>query len=313
MTKSATKKRRSRIPIEDCHLYGLKSPHTLAKRLGFSLDQLNTLAQDGKYRVFNHKKTGRLIQEPGGDLQKLHKRFHKFISRVEAPAYLHSAQKGKSYITNAKAHVGGRACFKLDIKSFYPSVKISKVRALFRDRFKCEEDVAGLIAKLICFQGKLATGSSVSPIISYYAFKDLFDDLHNLATSRGLTMTCYVDDVTMSGDAASRLVMHAARRMIQKAGLRAHKDVFYPENTVPIVTGVASGKTGISLPRERWKKIRSQDKALRNAADDGERSVIYRQLVSRLYEASQIEPRCRPWAEREHRNWKAHQMKLRLP
>lgn len=296
--------KQTRIPIDRCHLYGIKSPHALAKRLGWELNKLDSLAAYGGYRVYKHKETGREIQEPGAALQSLHRQLHRYLARIEVPAYLHSAVKGRSYLSNARAHVGGGKLLKIDIAKFYQSVPQHKVMHFIRDVLSCSPDVAGLLANLICYRGVLATGSSISPIISYYAYKSLFDGLAGLAAQHGLVMTCYVDDITMSGSRASRAVLHEARSAIFKAGLRAHKDRSFTGDTVKIVTGVVVGPEGIALPFSRWQKISHATREIAACSDDGEKLRLYPKLVSRLYEAAQIDARCRSRAEFHHKQWR---------
>lgn len=302
----STKQRRKdqRIPIDRCHLFGIRSPHALAKRLGWELNKLDELAAYGSYRVFMHKETGRLIQEPGPALQSLHRQLHRYLSRVEVPAYLHSAAKGRSYLTNARAHVGAGALIKIDIAKFYQSVPQHKVMHFFRDVMKCAEDVAGLLANLICFEGKLATGSAISPIISYFSYKDLFDGLANLANQHGLVMTCYVDDIAMSGPNASNLVLHEARVMIFRAGLRAHKDRRFQSAAPKVVTGVVVTDRGVELPFSRWQKIRAQIQEIESLTSIADKLRLYPRLVSRLYEAAQVDPKCRARAEYYHAQWR---------
>lgn len=302
----STNRRRTdqRIPIDRCHLYGIRSPHALAKRLGWDLNKLDGLAAYGSYRVFQHKETGRLIQEPGPALQSLHRQLHRYLSRVQMPEYLHSAAKGRSYLTNARSHVGAGALIKVDIAKFYQSVPQHKVMHFFRDEMRCAEDVAGLLANLICFEGKLATGSAISPIISYYSYKNLFDNLANLANKHGLVMTCYVDDITMSGPNASNLVLHEARTMIFRAGLRAHKDRRFPSSAPKVVTGVVVTDQGVELPFSRWQKIRAQIREIEGLGNAADKLRLYPRLVSRLYEAAQIDSQCRARAEYYHAQWR---------
>lgn len=298
------KTKQPRIPIDRCHLYGIRSPHALAKRLGWDLNKLDSLAAYGGYRVYKHKDTGREIQEPGAALQSLHRQLHRYLARVEVPAYLHSAVKGRSYLSNARAHVGDGKLLKIDIAKFYQSVPQHKVMHFFRDVLSCAPDVAGLLANLICYRGVLATGSSISPIISYYAYKTMFDGLAGLAAQHGLVMTCYVDDITMSGSGASRAVLHEARSAIFKAGLRAHKDRSFTGDTVKIVTGVVVGPEGIALPFSRWQKINQATREIAACGNDAEKLRLYPKLVSRLYEAAQIDPRCRSRADFHHGQWR---------
>lgn len=294
----------NKIPITQCHLYGIRSPHALAKRLGYNLKNLNDLAKDGNYRIFTIKNTNREIQEPGKKLQRLHKQLHRYLMRVKVPDYLHSSVKQRSYLTNAKSHIGKNPLIKIDIKKFYQSVPQYKVMHFFRDTLKCTSDVAGLLANLVCFKNKLATGSSVSPIISYYTYKELFDSIYQLAYNKKLVMTCYVDDITLSGANASNYVLHEIRRLIFRAGLKAHKARRYTENSTKIVTGIVVKKTKIDLPFVRWKKIRKQINTIKNSNNTNDINDLYSSLVSRLYEAAQITPKLRILAKKYHTEWK---------
>lgn len=294
MKKKQTKK--LKIPIDRCHLYGIRSPHALAKRLGWDLNELNSLADNGCYRVYTHTETGREIQEPGNKLQSLHRQLHKYLSRVEVPDYLHSTVKGRSYISNARAHVGNDNLLKIDIAKFYQSVPQHKVMHFFRDVMSCAPDVAGLLANLICYRGMLATGSSISPLISYFSYRSLFNDLASIALHHNLTMTCYVDDITMSGFHVSREILHKVRLTIFKAGLRAHKAHLFIGKRAKIVTGVVVNKNEICLPNSRWRKIKNTKREIRNCADKNEKIKTYIRLISSLYEAAQIEPQCRSQA-----------------
>ena len=290
------------IPADQCHLYGIRSLHALAKRLGWELDKLESIAVDGGYRVYPHPLTGRIIQEPSIALQGLHKKLHRYLSRIGVPEYLHSAVKGRSYLSNAKAHVNNGNLIKIDIKKFFSSVPQHKVMQFFRDDMKCTGDVAGLLANLICFNKRLATGSSVSPIISYYAFKSMFDDIAALAARYDLSMTCYVDDMTLSGKRASKLILHEARTIIYKSGLKAHKEKYFHFSSPKLVTGVVVTNQDIALPYVRWDKIKRQLRELSACTSDEQRLVILPKLVSRLYEAAQIENHCRKMAEFHHAN-----------
>lgn len=300
MKKTSNKKeseKKPSIPINRCHLYGLKSPHALAKRIGWNLKKLKTLTDDSKYRVYKYKKTNRIIQEPCYDLQRLHRQLHKYLSRIETPNYLHSSVKGRSYISNARAHVGNESIMKIDISKFYRSVPQYRVMHFFRDVMKCVSDVAGLLANLICYRGFLATGSSVSPLISYYSYKFLFDNLAVLAENNNLIMTCYVDDITMSGSNVSRKLLHEVRLIISRSGLHPHKDRFLTGNKSKIVTGVVVGKDGINVPHSRWKKVRHLERKIKKCSDDKKKEQLHHILSSRYYEMAQIEPKFRPLAE----------------
>ncbi|KWV93273.1 hypothetical protein AUC45_03940 [Erythrobacter sp. YT30] len=244
------------------------------------------------------------MEEPPPVLQALHRRIHRYLAKIEVPEYLHSAVKGRSYITNAKAHVGVGPMVKIDVKKFFPSVPQHRVMQFFRDTMLCAADVAGLLANLLCRNGRLPTGSSASPIISYYSFKAMFDEIEGLCVANQLTMTCYVDDITISGAGANRALLHDVRQIITRNGLASHKAKFFDQSRPKEVTGVIVKGNGIDLPHSRWKAIKESIREVKKAGSDEERLALYPALISRLHEASQIDPSCRPIALHHNQKWR---------
>jgi predicted ATP-grasp superfamily ATP-dependent carboligase len=199
---------------------------------------------------------------------------------------------------------------KIDVKQFFPSVPQYKVMHFFRDVLECGPDVAGLLANLVCYDGRLATGSSASPIISYYANKQMFDQIEQIAAQNELKLTCYVDDLTLSGPKASRRVLHDVRRIIMRTGLRTHKGKYFEGKGPKLVTGVMVGLSGLYLPFSRRGKIRADEILARETGDPAERAKVLRRLVSRLYEASQLDSSCRQKAETYHQELRQLQREL---
>lgn len=279
-------------------LYKITSPQMLADRLRISHEELNALAADpDPYKRWLDKKSGRLIQEPRPKLAKVHRRIALLLARIETPTYLHSAKKGRSYISNASAHSVDEGCVKIDVRKFYPSARGQAVYHFFRDRMICAEDVAGILAKLLTVDGHLPTGSSASPIISYFAYEDLFDELNALATSLGCTMTVYVDDIVFTGAGATRRLLFEARKAIGKRHLHGHKTKLFRPGQPRIITGVAVTKEGLRLPNKRQIHI-ADDQRLFDALPPGkDRLIVARRLTGRLFEAGQIDPKWRKRAE----------------
>ena len=176
-------------PIEQSWLYAIDSPRDLARRLStkkqpVTVDELELLAGDvGNYKVFRNKK-GRIVQEPRARLQQLHRYIHDLLSRIETPDYLHSAVRGRSYITNADAHDANVPSIKIDVRKFFPSVPRYAVFRFFAGPMRCKRDVAGLLANLLTYGGHLPTGGSASPIMAFYAFKEMFDGIEVAARSK---------------------------------------------------------------------------------------------------------------------------------
>lgn len=286
-----------RHPLNQSQLYKVTSPAVLAKRLGVELTELEDLANrvDNYKRFQVGKKKKRAIQEPKDRLKQAHLKVTRWLSRIETPDYLHSAVRGRSYITNAKAHSAETDLVKVDIRSFFQNVSTHTVYLFFANTMKCRKDAAMLLAKLLTVDGHLPTGSSVSPILSYFAHKRMFDEIARLADDLGLRFTVYVDDMCLSGDKAVRATLFRVRGIIARHGLQSHKCKYFPSGVPRIVTGNALTRNGIRLPHRRHFKIKEAFDALATMPDGYGREKAFNALLSRLYEAAQLEP---IWADR---------------
>ena len=286
-----------RHPLDQSQLYKVTSPAELAKRLGIELAEIEELANRGdNYKRFKvGKKKKRAVQEPKDRLKKAHLKVTRWLSRIETPDYLHSAIRGRSYITNAQAHSADTNLVKVDIRSFFQNVGTHAVYLFFAHTMKCRKDVAMLLAKLLTVDGHLPTGSSVSPILSYFAHKRMFDEVCDLADCLGLRFTVYVDDMCLSGNKAVRATLFRVRGIIARHGLQSHKCRFFPAGVPRVVTGNALTLGGVRLPHRRHLKIKEAFDELHRMEDGPRRDKALNALRSRLFEAAQLEP---AWAER---------------
>jgi hypothetical protein len=288
------KKRRRDLRIEECFLYAIDSPKDLARRLSTPSitlgpkDVADLASGPANYKFF--KINDRPIQEPKARLQAVHGRVHKLLSRVAVPEYLHSAVKGKSYLSNALAHDASEPVIKVDIKKFFASVPEAAVVRFLRNSCKCRSDVARLFARVLVCNGKIATGSSVSPILAYYAFKPMFDEIAALANQSGLQFTCYVDDMTLSGAGATNAIVIKVRAIIARYGLKSHKVRKFAATLPKVITGVCVAPEGIRVPHKLQRAISEDFKSYTSENDDEKKAKTAASLVGRLEAAGRINP-----------------------
>lgn len=289
------KKRRTDLRLEECFLYAIASPKDLARRLSvpgkitIEVDELITLAADtGNYKIYQSE--GRAIQEPRPRLQVVHLRVHRLLAKVKVPDYLHSAVKGRSYLSNAAAHHANDPLIKIDIKKFFASIPEEAVVRFLRNSCRVRSDVAKLLARILVFNGKIATGSSASPILAYYAFKAMFDEIATLADELGLTFTCYVDDMTLSGAAATNATMMKVRKIIASHGLKSHKARKFKAGEPRVITGVCLSTDGARVPNKLHLKIATGFEHLSEATDDKQWTKARDSLLGRMEAAGLIDP-----------------------
>lgn len=276
-------------------LYKLRSRRKLASLFGMTIKELESLAnRNDNYRVFfigKNKDKPRQVEEPKPHLKRIHHRLFKILQRIEAPEYLHSGVKGKSYLTNAKAHVGMDRLLKLDIKKFFPSTLTWHVFDFFHNVMLCSRDVSGLLAKLSTCNGHVPTGSSLSQILAFYAHYSMFEEMNNIAINRDLNMTCYVDDITISGTRINRELLFEMRGILKRRGLTSHPDKEYVYlNAAPReITGSIVDGVGLRLPNIKHQNIYKEIKSFLLSNDNCEKLKTIERLIGKVVAAAQAD------------------------
>ncbi|MBX3660586.1 MAG: RNA-directed DNA polymerase [Ramlibacter sp.] len=256
--------------------------------LGVQWDAVPKLLDIKHYRVWINEK-GREIQAPHGWLAQVHRRIGELLGRIELPDYVYS-QKGRSYADNARAHRGETPLVKTDISRFYPSVTRQAVFRMFVDDFECAVDVAHRLADVCCYkQAHLPTGSALSGRVAFFSKRHMFDEIADAAQGVGCKMTAYVDDVTISGAAATKSLLGTVRQTIGRHGLRTQgrKSKTYASGAAKSITGAVVVRDEVRLPNTRHLNIHRARQAVAVAAP-AEQDQARRVLAGRLQEARQV-------------------------
>lgn len=286
--------RRKTYPLDQSPLYRMQSRRKLAKEI-FNADLmlLERLARNTtNYRVFHIQQgeKSRQVEVPKPILERIHRRLFALFERVEKPDYLQSGVKGRSYITNARLHVGAFPLVKIDVKKFYPSVDSARVYRWFHETLDCSPDVAGLLTKLTTYDGHVPTGSCVSQLLAFFAAKPMFDELDKLAAHHGLRFSCYVDDMTFSGARATPAFLWTAKQKVHSHGFGYHKDHCYTAEQGKLVTGVLVDADRIAILPSREYALWRQTHDL-GSGDLEQRLVAVNSLIGSIVAAGQIEAR----------------------
>ena len=288
-----------RVPLKGSALFRLTSPRRLAEMLLVPRATLERLVEagDDNYLVRPDRKSGRIIEEPKPQLKLIHQRFARLLAQIETPDYLHSGVKGRSYITNANAHGADDACVKLDIKKFFPSSSSHHVQRFFEDVLEYPPDVASRAKQLLTHDGHLPTGGNASPILSFWAYKPMFDEIDTLARENDCEFTLYVDDMSITGVFANRKFQQAARKIIARYGLRAHKAKTFSPNQPRVLTGIAKTRRGREVPHRRAKGIAQLQQQEAEAETTADKLRVMPSLIGKLSEAAIVDP---SWTARKN-------------
>jgi hypothetical protein len=111
-----------------------------------------------------------------------------------------------------------------------------------------------MLSKLTTYKSHLPTGSPLSPIMAYFAHIDVWESVAAIAARHGLTLTVYIDDVTLSGARVPDHVLWEIRKVIHAGGLRYHKEKTYVDRPAEI-TGVIVSADKIKVPHRQYLKL----------------------------------------------------------
>ncbi|MCB1949833.1 reverse transcriptase family protein [Nitrosomonas sp.] len=251
--------RNKKYPIVDSCLFRLQSKRKLSEFLNTELFALKNLTDDRNYNCYidtsGHKP--REIEHPCFELDKIQTRIASLICRIAQPDYIHSGVKGRSHITNAKQHVGRHNVLTSDIQSFFPSTTQRMVFNFFYKRLQCSSDVADLLANLCTCKGHIPTGSRISMPLAFWANEPMFNLLHKVSLSQGITFTVFVDDIVFSGSSIDERFVYNIKKLISNHGHTAHprKTKLYKAGNTKLVTGVAVDTNGLHVANRHRKNI----------------------------------------------------------
>lgn len=326
-------KKYKKYSIDQCALYKLGSKKRLAQILNVSQKELFKLAKNkNNYRIFElpekicpfTKKItkARLVQEPKQNTKKIHSRLQKLVSRIETPQYAHAAIKERSYRTNAQTHEKSQYVATLDIRKFYPSTKSSLVRNFFANQLLCAPDVANILTNICCapnyidLNGPLGlpTGSPLSPILSLHANKPMFDKLYEYGKANRLIFTCYVDDLTFSGEVLPKDLIRKIEEIVYSYGhtIASEKTKIFTENSVKHITGVAIKNYQLKVPFSRFQKARLIERKIKSTPSCKKLELLklHQKLSGLLGEAAFLDNNYESWAQKSYAALKVVQREI---
>ncbi|WP_339035592.1 hypothetical protein WHZ78_29455 [Bradyrhizobium symbiodeficiens] len=137
------------------------------------------------------------------------------------------------------------------------------------------------------YRERLPTGSPLSPFLAFFAYCDTWEKIASIARAHGLTLTVYVDDVTLSGRRVPRSVIWEIEKIIYSSGLRCHKGKAYFDRPAEI-TGVIVDRERLLAPQRQHKKLH-QAKLRLARAHGAERTTAIAKLSGLKGQIAQID------------------------
>jgi hypothetical protein len=271
----------------------LDSARQLAEALGLTVAELRWLAyhRDAAttihYRRFTIPKRDGSTRAIWAPLPKLKQTQRWILRNIVEKLLVHGSVHGflasRSTATNAGAHPNPKLVVKVDIKDFFPTITLPRVKGIFR-KAGYREEVATLLA-LLCtesprevveLEGKtyfvalgprcLPQGAPTSPALTNTLGLRLDRRLSGLARKLGWRYTRYADDLTFSlpsghqGPPHVGTLLGSVRRIVEDEGFSTHpsKTAVARRGGRQRITGlVVNGEKPPRVPREFKRRLRA--------------------------------------------------------
>lgn len=248
-------------------LQNLKNKKILAELLNISILEIQKIIENKEkyYRIKEIKKSDgspRPLQVPKKELLSIHRIIRKDLLKLSYPEYLHSGLKKRCSVSNADQHLNSHGCLTIDIRTFFPSCKRKAVKDFLIKQLNQSPDIAEIISQIVTYNEHVPTGSTISQIMAFLAAKDVFDELSRYAKNRDLTLTIYVDDITISslnGPIAPHVKVDV-RRILKKKnlGIKNKKTRLYSSQEAKRITGVIVKESFKKAPYNLREKLFSE-------------------------------------------------------
>jgi len=230
------------------------------------------LAQSLDSRYITHriqKKRGgiREINEPDADLKRLQRKIlARMLAGIPLSRNAHGFIRGRGIRTNATAHTRQRVVLNVDIRNFFGSLPIERVRSAIAQsrRGALSPAAVDLLVKVVTRAGSLPQGAPTSPMITNIALRHVDGILNKSSTRVGIRYTRYADDLTFSGaDGPVQRILPLVRDTLRAVGLELHPDKthVYRSGRRQLVTGLVVNDRP-NLPRRDRRKLRAAAHAM---------------------------------------------------
>ena len=294
--------------IDQSPLYKLSNKRKLATILQMEYATLLHAKEMINYTVSEIEKGSggfRTIYNPRRELKQVQRRIKNLLSRISIPSWVFSGRKGFCHVDNGKYHEHSIYFIQSDLHTLYDSCSREPVYRLFKDRFKCSSDVSALLSDLTTLTLEdgstvIPTGSPCAQLVAFFAFQDMFNELHDLACNHGCKFSLYVDDLTFSSKTPFNNPAVFKKKLLQIVKRYGHslslsKTAYRGADETKIVTGVAITKEGVSaIPNKlRYKIVQGTAQS-----GTGDTSTALSTL-GRINSARMVEPSSFPEAERQ--------------
>lgn len=218
---------------------------------------------------------------------------NRLLKNVVYPAYLQGGIADKDSprgpVVNAELHLRKKTVISQDVKKFFPSCSFDSIYYIWKNFFHFPHDVALCLTKLTTKDCVLPQGASSSTLLANLMFFDIESELVESFRKAGFTYTRYIDDITVSTNAAissvqKNKVISSIIGMMAKWGVKPKrsKSSIVGSGDRQMVHSLIVNSSRPTLPIERRKSIETDLRELEKRFDSDKTSLEYRKKYDSL-------------------------------
>jgi len=204
--------------------------------------------------------------------------------------HAHGFVPGRSSLTAAKQHCKKSWVASIDIRDYFPSISRAQAQQAILS-LGYSQTAADLLAAICSLEGRLPQGSPASPILSNLVFKETDLALEKFATSHGLSLTRYADDIVFSSTNHSQMsakdCLKQVKQIVKDNGwkIATDKDYFADSTGAQQVHGL----TVIHEAPQLSKKMRNRVRMMEHMVDKVTEDDVRRRYQGHLAYSRMIE------------------------
>ncbi|HIE6631927.1 reverse transcriptase family protein [Bacillus luti] len=239
-------------------------------RLTFDINEVEDINELLKKECNNYefyKRSGkkREIWQPSEKIKVIQKWILKeILGNIPLADHAHGFVKNKSILTHANVHVHKDPfwIFSVDIKDFFPTIKIAQLKSIFAS-IGYGEDVCNILSAFCTIDERLVQGFPTSPYISNIVMKDIDNQLHEYAKSLDTRYSRYADDISFSGkdknnnDILIENIQLKVQELLRNSGfvVNDRKTKLMKSNNPKKVTGLVVTSNGVTVPTKYKRNL----------------------------------------------------------
>ncbi|MFF2591670.1 reverse transcriptase family protein [Peribacillus butanolivorans] len=237
----------------------------------------NSLIATNSYQSFELEVNGKKRKidaiKPNTKLYYIQKRLLKnFLVNIPLPNCVCGFVEGKNYLDFLKPHCNKKYYTRLDIKSFFNSIKSENINGILEEYIQINDEekkqqILNDFCEIVTLNGSLPQGAVTSPQLSNIFFRRIDIRIRNYCRKFNVEYTRYADDMLFSSNEETMhkdFFIKRISKILKDYKLKLNnKKIIQSENSIVLNGYVVSNK--ISLSRKKLKKINTFINAFNNS------------------------------------------------